>query len=113
MNTLTTAELERIMNRVDRKMSRLTKGRATVPGFSAWLNTFIDEKGIDRETVLEVESENGTANAIPVGCLLEAMEAAPAHEQAAIKSMIIKIDFVNGDVLHYFSHLARAIACSL
>jgi hypothetical protein len=113
MNTLTTAQLEKIMNRVDRKMARMTKERATLPGFSAWLRTFIDEKGIDRETVLDVESENGTANAIPVGCLLDAMEAAPAHEQHGIKSMIVKIDFMNGDVLHYFRHLARAIACNL
>lgn len=77
--------------------------------FETWLRTFIDEKGIDAEHVLDVTGPSGH-NAIPVGCLVEAMLAAPAHEQAAIKTTLVKIDFVNGDVLHFFRHLARAIA---
>jgi hypothetical protein len=77
--------------------------------FTKWLNTFIDEKNLDREHVLEVDGAMG-ANMIPVACLVEAMENAPAREQAGIKNTIVKIDFHNGDVLHYFQHLAQAIA---
>lgn len=77
--------------------------------FETWLRTFIDEKNIDTEHVLDVTGPSGP-NAIPVGCIVEAMLAAPAHEQAAIKTTLVKIDFVNGDVLHFFRHLARAIA---
>lgn len=77
--------------------------------FAGWLDTFLTEKGIDSEEVLVVDGPSGE-NDIPVGCLVEAMEAAPAHEQAAIKSMLVKIDFRNGDVRHYLRHLAHVIA---
>ena len=77
--------------------------------FSTWLDTFIREKGIDTEQVLEAEGPSGT-NSIPVGCIVDLMKQAPRHEQQAIKSTIVKIDFRNGDVLHYFRHLAQAVA---
>jgi len=78
--------------------------------FTKWLDTFIDEKGIDPEKMMEVEGPSGT-NFIPVGCILEIMkEQSPAPEQAKIKDTIVKIDFHNGDVLHFFRHLAAAVA---
>ena len=50
-------------------------------------------------------------NLIPVGALLDIIKYdAPQNEQAGIKTMIVKIDFLNGDVIDYFKHLARAIA---
>ena len=77
--------------------------------FTKWIDTFLAEKGIDLEQMLFVEGPSGE-NAIPVGCLVEAIKGAPSHERAGIKTMIVKIDFVNGDVLDYFKHLAQAIA---
>lgn len=77
--------------------------------FDRWIDTFIEEKGIDTEYLLTVEGLLGK-NYIPVGCVIEAMKEAPKNEQQAIKNMIVKIDFVNGDVLHFFNHLAEAIA---
>lgn len=49
-------------------------------------------------------------NLIPVQVLVDAICSAPRHEQAAIKKMIVRIDFLNGNVLDYFKHLAKAIA---
>lgn len=77
--------------------------------FKTWLNTLIDEKGYDREAVIEAEGKSGT-NYIPLQCLIEAIENAPKHEQAAIKTTLVKIDFANGDCMHFFKHLAKAIA---
>lgn len=77
--------------------------------FSKWIETFLSEKGIDGEQMLVVDGPSGE-NTIPVGCLVEMMKQAPKHEQAGIKSMIVKIDFRNGDVLDYFKHLAKAVA---
>jgi len=74
-----------------------------------WLDTLIEEKNLDTETCFEVEGPSGP-NFIPLGCVLEAIEAAPAHEKRAIEHMLVKIDFVNGDVMDYFRHLAQAIA---
>jgi len=77
--------------------------------FGRWLNTFLDEKGIDREEAFEVPGASGP-NHIPVGCLVEAMLAAPKHEQDGIKKMLVRIDFANAPVRPYLAHLAKAIA---
>lgn len=77
--------------------------------FSKWLDTFLTEKGIDGEQMLLVEGSSGE-NHIPVACLVDLMKQAPKNEQQGIKTMIVKIDFRNGDVLDYFKHLARAVA---
>jgi hypothetical protein len=74
--------------------------------FAKWLETFVTEKDLDVEQVFAVEGKSGT-NHIPLGCVLEAIYAAPYSEQASLKNMIVKIDFLNGDVCHYFKHLRR------
>lgn len=79
--------------------------------FSKWLNTLIDEKGIDLEQTFEFDF-NGEYNLMPYGVVVEAIHNAPRHEQEAIKTMLVKIDFVNGDVRHYFRHLAVALAAN-
>lgn len=78
--------------------------------FTTWLDTFIDEKGLDLERVFVVEGKEWGTNHILLGCVIDAIKAAPAHEQASIKSMLVKIDFRNGNLYHYFEHLAKAIA---
>lgn len=80
--------------------------------FEKWIDTFVEEKGIDTEHLLTAEGASGT-NYIPVGCLIEAMKAAPKSERDGIKTMLVKIDFARpgpAPVLDYFNHLAKAIA---
>ena len=77
--------------------------------FDRWLDTFISEKGYDLETFFEVDTPEQW-HLIPLGVVVEAIKGAPAHEQQAIKAMLVKIDFHNGDALDYFRHLAQALA---
>ncbi len=49
--------------------------------------------------MIEAKGPSGM-NFIPVGCLLEAMEQAPSHEQATIAIMLRKMDFADGNVMH-------------
>jgi hypothetical protein len=77
--------------------------------FSNWIDTFLCEKGIGSDTLLEVEGNSGL-NVIPVGCLVDAMKAASSGEQRSLKAAIVRIDFVNADVLPFLRHIARAIA---
>lgn len=77
--------------------------------FADWLDTFVAEKGFDLEHVLEAEGKSGT-NWIPLSILLDALKAASAAEQEQIKTMLVRIDFANGNALHFFGHLAKAIA---
>jgi hypothetical protein len=86
-----------------------TKGECVMSSFKKWLDVFVEEKGIDLEEVFSIPGPSGE-NLIPVGVVIEHMKIAPAREQAAIKDMIVRIDFINGDVVGYFRHLARAIA---
>lgn len=74
-----------------------------------YLTTLITEKGRELDDIIEVEGPSG-ANIMPLGVLVDAIDAAPKSEQAAIKDMLVRIDFANGDVFDYFKHLARAIA---
>ena len=77
--------------------------------FNDWLDTFVAEKGIDTEHVMEVDGDFGV-NFIPVACLLDSIKQSCVQDPRIIKSTIVKIDFMNGDVMHFFKHLAQAIA---
>lgn len=76
--------------------------------FINWLNTLIEEKEIDTRDCFEIE-KNGELHIFDYGYIVEAIKFAPAPEQNAIQKMLIKIDFANGDILHYFRHLAQAL----
>ena len=78
-------------------------------GFKSWLNRFVDEKGLDREEMIVVDGPSGE-NIMNLGVVLEHMLIAPDREQSAVRDMIVRIDFVNGNVMHYFKHLAKALA---
>lgn len=76
--------------------------------FTKWLETFIREKGIDLEETFTVEKTQ--RNFMSYGVIVEAIKNTCKEEQKAIKNMLVKIDFFNGDVKDYFRHLAVAIA---
>lgn len=77
--------------------------------FNRWLDTFISEKDLDMDHVFEVEGPVWGLHSIPLQVVVEHMKVAPAQEQAVIKTTIVKIDFRNGDVMHFFEHCAKAL----
>ena len=77
--------------------------------FNQWLDTFIQEKGINLDEQFEVEGAMGT-NYMQYYNVVAEIKTAPKSEQDRIKDMIVAIDFANGDVKHFFRHLAQAIA---
>lgn len=78
--------------------------------FNNWLDTFVQEKGINTEQVFEVEGPEWGTNFIPCAVVIEHIKIASPEEKHQIKTAIVKIDFVNGDVMDFFKHLAKAIA---
>lgn len=75
-----------------------------------YLETLISEKSAhDIDDMFEVEGPSG-ANWMAYQNVVDAIAAAPKVERDAIRTMLVKIDFVNGDVFDYFRHLAQAIA---
>ena len=86
-------------------------GEDIMSNFQTWFQTFIEEKEIDLDRVVEFENENGL-NLMPVGCVVEAVMVCSKKEQEGIKSILVKIDFMDGDVSHFFNHLAQGLAAS-
>lgn len=76
--------------------------------FNKWLDTFIKEKGIDLDYTFTIEDE-GITHIFELGNVIENIKTTSKEEQNAIKDMIVKIDFYNGDVVDYFKHLAKAL----
>ena len=75
-----------------------------------YLETLISEKAAaDIDTGFTVEGPSG-ANHMTYQNVVDAIVQTTKTEQAAIRKMLVLIDFKNGDVFHYFRHLAQAIA---
>lgn len=81
--------------------------------FNQWLETFVDEKEINKDRAFEVYAEDGTYNYIPVGAVIEFIQNVNPETQAQIKETFVKIDFHNGDVYHFFEYMAKGMAQSM
>ncbi|MCV6988671.1 hypothetical protein H7I87_00360 [Mycobacterium timonense] len=73
-----------------------------------WLDTFVEEKELDREHLFEVEGPSGL-NVIPLGVVVDTIKISPPLEQAAILKRLQQLDFCNGDVTDYLRQLAGAL----
>ncbi len=76
--------------------------------FDKWFETFLEEKNLPFKS-WEIEDKNGTTNFIDSDVVIEAIGTASDGEKKAIKDTIVKIDFMNGDVNHFFEHLATGL----
>ena len=77
--------------------------------FTKWIDTLISEKNVDLEQMIEVEGASGV-NFMNLSVVVDNIKNACVAEQAQIKTILVKIDFANGDIVHFFKHLAKAIA---
>lgn len=79
--------------------------------FNEWLDTFIEEKGIDTGHVFTVSVDDfWQTHVIPLEVVLEAAKNTAPSEQDAIKDTLVRIDFINANPLPYFSFLAERLA---
>lgn len=80
--------------------------------FNTWIDTFLEEKGIDQDHLLTVKGKSGD-NIMPLQVLVDAMKQASPEEQKSLKGMLVTIDFKTPGkkpVLDYLEHLGQAIA---
>ena len=76
-----------------------------------YLETLIEEKGLDLEgTIIEVEGKDWGMNMIPLGCVVDFIMSSGKDSQMSVKNTLVKIDFHNGDVMHFFKHVASFMA---
>ena len=72
--------------------------------FTDWFNTFITEKNVDLSEPLTAKC----GGMVQTGAVATGILRTTRKEQAAIKHTLVAIDFKNGDVMHFFRHLAMA-----
>ncbi len=77
--------------------------------FAEWLDTLVEEKGYDVEDFFFVEGESGE-NMIPLQVVLDTIKNTCIERKKQIKNILVKIDFKNGNCLHFFKYLAKALA---
>ena len=78
--------------------------------FNKWLDTFVSEKGLNLEAVFEADGKDFGANFIPLGSIVEFIKACDDATKSTIKTNFVKIDFMNGDVNHFFQYIANGMA---
>ena len=74
-----------------------------------YLNTLLSEKGIALDTMCEVDGDSGI-NFIPLEIIVDFMCQMSPETQAKAKTNLVKIDFHNGDVMHFVDYVAKVIA---
>jgi hypothetical protein len=77
--------------------------------FDQWLDTFLTEKGINLEDSFEVDGPSGP-NHMVYQNVVDAMKIAPEYEKGSIRSLMVQVDALNGDIRKLLRHLAQAIA---
>lgn len=70
-----------------------------------YLTTLITEKGKSLEHIILKCEDNGDFG-VDYSMLVNFIASMPQDMHDAIKNMIVRIDFANGNVFHYLDHLA-------
>ena len=76
--------------------------------FNNWFQIFLDEKNLPYAS-WEIQDETGTTNFIDNDVVIESIKNTSTTEQSKIRDILVKIDFHNGDVNHFFHHLATGL----
>jgi hypothetical protein len=76
---------------------------------AAFFNTFFAEKQLDNRTY-EVTTAAGTLNLIDTDVVIAAIKRTTGDEARAIEGIIRQIDCRNGDLHHFFAHIAQGLA---
>ena len=72
----------------------------------SYFRKLIEEKGLEDE-IIEVD-HNNTTHLIEMTVLIELMEKASPKEKKFIHDTLFRIDFLNGDIMHFLNHLAKS-----
>ena len=73
-----------------------------------YLTTLIEEKGRRITDTIEINGHIG----LTYEMLIEFIESMPDYHKE-IRTMLVQIDVLNGDVFHYLNHLAEGMVASI
>jgi len=73
-----------------------------------YLKTLIEEKGKELDTEIQIDGHFG----LTYEMLFDFIEQMPEYHEQIRKTLVI-IDFKNGDIFHYLTHLANGMLTSI
>lgn len=76
--------------------------------FNTYIDTLIEEKGIDTETAFEFENENGF-NLMTYAVVVNYIKNTSKQNQEKIKKTLTMIDFKNGKIEDFIEFLGKGI----
>mgnify|MGYP001297475073 FL=1 len=76
--------------------------------FNKWFDTFIEEKGIDTGFTFEFD-EAGMFHLVETAVVIDWVKKLDPETKAKIKNNFVKIDFVNGNVMHFMEFMAKGM----
>lgn len=82
-------------------------GESRTP-FEKWLDTFIDEKGLDLTEEFKSE-KNGIKIRFEYKDVLDFIKTLPDKEQLDVKNILVKLDYLNKDIKDFLQNLSEAI----
>ena len=77
--------------------------------WNKWLDTFVEEKDIDTGFTFEFEDKNGF-HIVEVADVIAFIKKLGWDHKTKIKDTFVKIDFMNGDPMHFMSYMAKGMA---
>lgn len=72
---------------------------------SKYIEQLLQEKGISKEREIEIEGHIG----LTLENVVEFVENMPKVMQEKIKATLVQIDHKNGDVMHFFTYIAKGM----
>jgi len=84
------------------------ENKAVENAFTKWLDTFLEEKGTDLDTFINITSENKITMVQYIN-IVEFMKNTDTRTQAIIKNALVQIDFNNSSVERYLKWLGEKI----
>lgn len=76
--------------------------------WNKWFDTFIDEKGIDKTHNFEFD-EAGMFHIVETATVIAWIKKLDPETKAKIKDNFVKIDFFNGDPMHFMEFMAKGM----
>lgn len=77
--------------------------------FTAWLDTFVEEKGLDLEGSFELMDVNDTWHLLNYGVVIEFIKGLEDEIQVKVKNTLVQIDYKNGDITHFLRFMAEGM----
>ena len=75
-----------------------------------YLTTLLSEKGISLDHVFEIKSDTLFGNHyVPMEVVIEFIGSLSKHTQNEIREVLVKIDFNNGNILHFIEYITKGM----